>query len=404
MIQIVGGTYYEKCFEPEWDEIYGSGLRACRAMLALNKTCKIEFHTFLEHDLIQYLEGFIEVYPTFAYFHKPIDKTITFSYDFPLSDPRIYPRMDIVATERNEISVTGEHILLYGLIEGNATVDGLKVVYDPQSPVNPVPFSATGSKAQHLAMVVNWSEAVKLAQTTDVESLKNFFFLSEKAEVLILKMGAKGALVANRHGKEALVPVYKTENVWSIGSGDVFAAAFSYHWFNGMDEFISAQRASYATAEYCNFHDYQFSVFESNDSIGALIVKEKPKGQIYLAGPFFTFAQRWLIDQIRKTFIDMGLSVFSPLHDVGYGIAHDIVSKDLDALNRSSLVFSILDGLDPGTLFEAGYAVSRNIPLIGYVQNERSDSLIMLEGSSCAFESDLTTAIYKTYWKLAEHE
>lgn len=404
MMKIVGGTYHEKCFEPQWDEIYGSGLRACRAVLALDKECQIQFHTFVEEDLVQYLDSYAEVYPSFAYFHNSIPKTITFSYDHPLIDPRVYPRMDVVKTARNEIFVKGEHVLLYGFIEGSARVEGTKIVYDPQSPVNPVAFSETKSQAEKLAMVVNWAEAIKLAKTNDLETVKRFFFNSENAEILVLKMGAKGALVVNRRGKELLVPVYMTNKVWSIGSGDVFAAVFSYYWFNDNDEFTAAQKASYATAEYCDHHDYQFSPFESNPNIHPLILSATPKGQIYLAGPFFTFAQRWLVDQIRQAFLDMGVSVFSPLHDVGYGGANDIVSKDLAALERSSLVFAILDGLDSGTLFETGYAISKGIPMIGYVQNEKRDSLVMLEGSSCDFESDFTTAIYKAYWKLAKYE
>lgn len=134
------------------------------------------------------------------------------------------------------------------------------------------------------------------------------------------------------------------------------------------------------------------------------MINGEPKGQVYLAGPFFTFAQRWLIDRIRRDLKDMGLTVFSPLHDVGYGIAREVALKDLEALDASSIVFAVLDGLDAGTLFELGYACSKEIPIIGFVQNENEDALLMLTGADCEFVEDLTTAIYKTYWKLAEND
>ncbi len=98
------------------------------------------------------------------------------------------------------------------------------------------------------------------------------------------------------------------------------------------------------------------------------------------------------------------MKVFSPWHDVGHGIASEVVSKDLQALEQSAIVFAILDGLDSGTLFEIGYAVKKGIPIIGYVESESSESIKMLEGTNCLLERDLTTSLYKCFWKLAKHE
>jgi nucleoside 2-deoxyribosyltransferase len=89
---------------------------------------------------------------------------------------------------------------------------------------------------------------------------------------------------------------------------------------------------------------------------------------------------------------------------VGHGVANEVVPKDISALEKSSIVFAILDGLDSGTLFEIGYAVKKGLPVIGYVENESSESVKMLEGTNCLLERDLTTAIYKCFWKLAEYE
>jgi nucleoside 2-deoxyribosyltransferase len=133
------------------------------------------------------------------------------------------------------------------------------------------------------------------------------------------------------------------------------------------------------------------------------MINDFPKGKIYLAGPFFTYAQRWLIDQIRTILHSMGLTVFSPWHDIGHGIASEVVSKDLEGLEQSQLVFAIIDGLDSGTLFEVGYAVKNGIPVIAYVQNETEESVKMLEGTGCVLEKDLTTAIYKSYWHLGKN-
>ena len=124
----------------------------------------------------------------------------------------------------------------------------------------------------------------------------------------------------------------------------------------------------------------------------------KHDGQVYLAGPFFSYSQRWLIGQIYRALLEEGIKVFSPLHDVGIGNAEEVTEPDIQGLNASNVVFAVVDGLDSGTLFEIGYAVSKGKKVVAYVQNETKKSLQMLEGTHCDIEKDFTTAIYKALW------
>jgi nucleoside 2-deoxyribosyltransferase len=398
---VVGGTYDEICFEPRWQEKFGSGLRACRAINNLDPEIDIEFHTFGNDNTRLFLNQLNAVFPKIKSTITSINRPISFYYDHPLSAPKIQPRLDTIGKEKNNFEVDGGDILYFGLIEGNATIRAKRAVYDPQSPANPIPFSKTGSTAESLAVVVNFGEAKKMAEAQDVEGIKNYFFSTEGVDVLVLKIGAKGAWVIDKSGKEDLIPVYKTSSVWPIGSGDVFASSFAYYWFAGTTAKEAAEKASYNTAVYCSTKSLDFKQkTESNP----LVIAHVPTGKVYLAGPFFTFAERWLIDQIRMCLVHTGLSVFSPWHDIGHGIASDVVSKDLEGLEASKLVFAVIDGLDSGTLFEVGYAVKKNIPVIAYVENETEESVKMLEGTGCILEKDLTSAIYKAYWLLAENE
>jgi hypothetical protein len=401
MITIVGGTYDEHCFEPYWKERFGSGLRACWAINALAFYDKeIEFHTYADTSTTAYLK-MLPPTPFTKLFATHIEESIQFYYDHPLISPRIYPRPDTINKAANILQAEGDNVLFYGFLEGHASVKGKKVVYDPQSPVMPIPFSKTNSKADDLAYVINIREATRLSGREDISEIKKYFFNEEQATVLVLKMGPKGALVVTSDGTETLIPVYKTNSVWPIGSGDIFAAVFAFHWFNTGDAVKAAGEASWQTASYCNSKDFQFSEINSNQDIQPATIKQYPSGQVYLAGPFFTFAERWLINEIRRTLLDMNLKVFSPWHDVGHGVANDVVPKDLDALDNSAIVFAVLDGLDSGTLFEIGYAVKKGLPIIGYVENESTESVKMLEGTRCILEKDLTTAVYKCFWKLS---
>jgi len=402
---VVGGTYDEFCFEPRWEKKFGSGLRACWVLGRLEPDQEIVYHTFGDDETGNYLEqvaGEIKL----IYNITPIKKAVQFKYDYPLADPIVAPRPDTLKFSQNNISVNGDNILYYGMIEGNAVVHGEKVIYDPQSPSNPIPFSATGSTAKRLAVVINIVEAKKiLGQTeSDLAAIEDFFFNKEGAEVLVIKMGAKGALVKTKTGQEAIIPVYETKSIWPIGSGDVFAASFAHHWVKKDDAVLAAGYASWDTAVYCSTRNFNFIPFESDSEIKPFIIKHYPKEQVYLAGPFFTFSERWLIDQIYHCLLHMNLNVFSPWHHVGLGEASVVVPLDIKGLNESKLIFAVLDGLDSGTLFEIGFGIAKACTVIGYVENETTESIKMLEGTNCVIEKDLTTAIYKCLWALAKHE
>ncbi|WP_138992756.1 PfkB family carbohydrate kinase [Larkinella sp. C7] len=403
MINIVGGTYQEFCFEPFWEETYGSGLRACLTVLALDQTQAVYYHTFADKPRAQFLETLERQFDNLSLDINGSRLTPSFYYDHPLSTPRIHPRPDTLDKTDHKITLEGDQILLYGMIEGNATVKGKKVVYDPQSPANPQPFSSTGSTADELIIVINFSEAKAICKTDDIEGIKNFFFTYEGAYAIIIKMGPQGAYVFAKDGYNIIIPVFETNYVWPIGSGDVFAASFSYYWFSGKSLEDAAMKASLATAAYCSTRGLP-SVEINSSAFKPLSITQKPSKPVYLAGPFFTFAERWLIDQIRTILLGLNVRVFSPFHDVGYGLAQDVVHKDIEAIEKSGLILAVLDGLDSGTLFEVGYAVSRKTPVVAYVQNETNDSIKMLEGTQCVIESDLSTAIYKAYWILAKNE
>jgi nucleoside 2-deoxyribosyltransferase len=405
MINIVGGFYNERCLQPEFREKFGSGLRACHTIRNIDREIELTFHTFVpkkEERNLQILGETLKM-STMPYESA---QTITFKYDHPLRTPIIEPRPDLIVKVEQPIQFKADYIIYYGMLEGNAIVRGKKVVYDPQSPVKPISFHATGSEAEKLAVVINHREANLLAGTWDPQEIKDYFFQVEKVNVLVLKMGPKGAMVYDEHGQEHLIPVYKTSFVWKIGTGDVFDAIFGYYWMEAdLPPHEAAEKASFMTALYSNTMNYGFQVTTAHDYIKPLNITDYPKGKVYLAGPFFHYGERWLIDQLYDCLRGLGMRVFSPWHHVGEGtVEMGVAQKDIEGLEECDIVFAVIDGLDPGTLFEVGYAIKRNIPVIVYVENEKIGDLTMLNGTGCIVEKDMTTALYKCLWMLAEKE
>ena len=71
---------------------------------------------------------------------------------------------------------------------------------------------------------------------------------------------------------------------------------------------------------------------------------------------------------------------------------------DIEGLSNSDIVLCLLDNYDPGTLIEAGIAISQRMKLICYHRTCEKDKLMMLgSGESMVFNT-LTTAIYQTIW------
>jgi nucleoside 2-deoxyribosyltransferase len=162
----------------------------------------------------------------------------------------------------------------------------------------------------------------------------------------------------------------------------------------------AARYASKATADYCN--DGTLPVRETANLDQLAFQPVAPtSGQIYLAGPFFDLGQRWLVEESLNAFRGMGATVFSPVHMVGSGPAEIVGPADIKGLEESQAVFAIINGLDPGTIFEVGYAVKKGIPVVAFAENIKPEDLKMIQGTGCMVIDDFTTAIYHAIWKLS---
>jgi hypothetical protein len=398
MITIAGGVYKERCLRPSWEETYGSAGRAATAIARFEG--EVELHSFLDSNSLfimsnrAALEGF-KLIPS------DISQSVAFEYTHGLSTPLIEHSTDVYC----QLQIAAEQVLRFGMIEGSAVVDANYAVYDPQSADAPEPFSANGSKAKHLALVLNRYEASQMCGAANLspEEMAKALAEKEKAEVVIIKMGPLGALVYE-NGTINTVPAYHTQRVWKIGSGDTFAAHFAHAWMEQrLTAHDAAAIASKATAFYCETQGYPSPKLLSAYSPEPLQASERYrngfKPLVYLAGPFFTLAQLWMIREARNDLQAMGLRVFSPYHDVGLGSAEDVVEKDLDAIHECDLLYAIGDGLDSGTIYEVGYARALNKPVVLYSENESTQDIKMMEGSDCRICDDYVSAIYQTVWE-----
>lgn len=395
MTAIVGGIYVERCIEPDWNEVFGSAGRA--AMALSDAIPNLRLLSFRPKGIAADLDNLAFI--TGASIEGPeTSDPIEFDYMHSLADPRITPRPDAIGSS-GTIEVEDDLVLRFGMLEGDARVKARKAVYDPQSAFDPQPFHANGSSADELALVVNRLEGRKLTGLSDPDEIMSALLRDHGADVAVLKMGGRGALVG--WGSERrIVPAFRSERVWKIGSGDVFSAAFLKFW--GADGANPEEAALLSSKAVSVYADTKSLPIPSREKLEAMDFQPVTPGtgRIYLAAPFFNLGEIWVVEEARKCLLDMGVGVFSPLHDVGRGPAHEIAKADLDGLDECDAVLAILNGGDAGTIFEIGYAVAKGKPVVALAQNVRPEDLKMSEGSGCVIADDFVTAIYQAVWTL----
>jgi nucleoside 2-deoxyribosyltransferase len=402
-IHVVGGVYLEYCTRPSWNHLYGS---AGRASIALGRMqTPVVLHSYFTQGGLEQFRTESAWYQDVRVCETIIPKGLTFRYLHDLATPEIFNRPSMLHAQ---LVVNEEKVVRFGMLDGDAIVNADWAVYDPQNMGSAISFKGNGSTATHLALVLNTWEAQSMVNAfgTSPENCAQLIASQEGAEVVVIKMGPRGALVWSG-GKGIVVPAFRTSNVWKIGSGDCFVAHFANEWMHeGRSPGDAAESASRATAYYCERKmlptQAELAKFSPPSVQVSQAYIEGAQRQVYLAGPFFDLAQVWLIEEARRYLQDMRLKVLSPFHDIGLGSASDVVQQDLDGIRDSDLLFAVADGLDAGTIYEIGYARAKGKPVVVYSERESEESLKMMEGSGCVICTNFTTAVYSTLWEAAK--
>lgn len=397
MISVVGGCYAEQCAVPAWNHIYGS---AGRAAAAISSRGAATLHTLLstkfENDFLFSMAA-CEVSHQFS----SVNCSITFDYLHPLAAPTIYtdgkhPDAGVLP------HIRGEHILYFGMMEYVPTVHGNRVVYDPQG--RALLFSKSGSTAEELVYVLNESELSGIAEVEkiDVKSIHEaalFVLKRERALAVIVKRGPLGATIFDASGS-INISCFRARRVFKIGSGDIFAAAFSFFWMDGGETIANAaDLASRAVACYVETQDAFIPTKEQllkdyNQPIS------NPPNSVYIAAPFFSLEQRWLLEETKSLLEYFGCTVFSPFHNVGTGRSNSALAEgDLSGLIESAAVLALINDNDVGTIFEVGFAKAKKKRVVIYAEKNSPRDLTMLDGTSCLVVPDYCSAVYSAVWE-----
>lgn len=378
-MDIVGGLYQELCETPAWDAVFGSGGRAAAALAGISPS--IRLHTYVAPglgsaavDALRCAGVRVEA--------SPRATNIIFSYLHPLSTPHIEPPVARIP-QSPPLLVTGEAVLRFGLLEGDAIVEADRAVFDPQTVRRPASFRANGSRAGHLALVLNEGELRAVVQDGDLHSAARKVMADEQAEVLVLKRGVRGALIFEGERDPYAVPAYRSSAVFKIGTGDVFSAWFAHLWAErGISAVEAADRASRAVAAYVQSR----TLPPPEVDLVALTIGDRP-GRVRLEGSPTTLGRRFVLEETRYILNQMGLVVESP------GL--DDLPTQWETADATLILAEATDPDDLKRILVA--AAGRSIIALDETRCLRNG-----DGTDVDLCGDFTSAIYRTAWAALE--
>ena len=114
------------------------------------------------------------------------------------------------------------------------------------------------------------------------------------------------------------------------------------------------------------------------------------KYHVYVAGPFFNQTQIEIIERVKKILDTLDFRYYSPKDECLYTPDNEVTSKEvfdgnIKAILNSDFIIAVTDGLDAGTMFEAGYASRANIPIIYLWVNHRNRPFNIMLAESGTF-------------------
>jgi nucleoside 2-deoxyribosyltransferase len=382
---VVGGAYREQCVWPRLDRFRGSGIRAA---IALRDVTAVTLNTATAPSEASELSA---VAAAFGFSIERSDRSwpITFSYHTPVSSPAIDGN---AATADALIPADADTVLRYGMLERAPapTIKARTLVIDPQGDTS---LRLDNATFEDLVIVANEREIRRLGNAPDAFIAARSFIDSGVAKAVVVKSGARGAVVVEQIHTTGIGPVPK-ERVNPLGSGDYFSAVLAYGLGEGkLSPVEAATAASIFTADAVSSRNEP--ALASLQTTSSSTYGTRPR--IYVAGPFFTVGQLWLVDEVRGALTDLGGDPFSPYHDVGLG-GPEVAQRDLEAVGRVEAMLALIDGFDAGTVFEIGWARRAGVPVVAYGNPLPDDELTMLLGSGVVVTDDMSTAVYRALW------
>lgn len=129
--------------------------------------------------------------------------------------------------------------------------------------------------------------------------------------------------------------------------------------------------------------------------------------KVYLASSWFTEEQKRIMDKVRTCLLESELEVFAPYYDglmeddTLFAVRKKTFESDISKMRWADFVVAIVADLEPGTIFEWGYAYGISKPVIAYSEGPEVKLNLMLE-QSCTSIAIGIEQLKGEIWKLMQ--
>lgn len=226
------------------------------------------------------------------------------------------------------------------------------------------------------------------------------------AKHLLLKENRGGSrLIDLASGMVTYLPATLGRTVNSVGVGDAYTAVFAA--LSIQSPSLAAWRGMQVATRYAQTtfpddlrRDIQRDLRLTEDALSALggtslPWHDRPRFDIYLAAPDFTYIESPEIDEALSSLKYHNFSVRRPVQENGEAPLGSPPEKlrsfyrsDVELLRTCSAVFAVPLQRDPGTLVEVGMAIEMGIPVITYDPRKENENTMVICGSS-SYSADL---------------
>lgn len=127
--------------------------------------------------------------------------------------------------------------------------------------------------------------------------------------------------------------------------------------------------------------------------------------KLFLSGPFFDHEQVERLEKVKNALESLGHEVYSTSHRNSRIDLRSAAERNdrfrllCEEIANSDGVFAVLDGRDPGTIWEMGYAFALGKPMIAFSEMEGYFSLMIDQSATYIEGFDKITKEIEAYMK-----
>ncbi|WP_296257962.1 MULTISPECIES: carbohydrate kinase family protein [unclassified Pseudomonas] len=232
---------------------------------------------------------------------------------------------------------------------------------------------------------MNELETLSATGMEDLDRAAHYLIQTQEAQVVVVKQGPYGAKVYDRSGSSTHVPAYRSTQVFKIGTGDVFSAAFAYFWAQmKTPPPEAADLASRVVSLYCETRTFKFDQ--------AALASRQPVfatrgATACLEAGIEAVGQRFTLEEARFGLDELGVNAICPNVETVF------------PTGNCDTILVIDDALPPESMTRTAENVARGANLI--VLKERHIAGPQWPTGTLT-TPDLTTALYFTAWAAGE--